>query len=177
MLGDINKLFVFKSLLTMPIDILPLHLMQTFLPIIWIFTEGEGDGIKFRLPFKIFSTLMYLSTLAWLGLKIQLLPVFLSNIIFVLILLWSLVIHIWLRVTVQASAYYPTLYSPWNKQFTHNSRHQAKMGLVISVFFILASPFYFCFMIRILQGASIMNVSSSLFLLLISVQRGAEVKV
>ena len=24
---------------------------------IWIFTEGEGDGIKSRLPFKIFSTL------------------------------------------------------------------------------------------------------------------------
>ena len=113
----------------------------------------------------------------WLVLKIQLPSLFLSIIIFVLILPWSLVIHIWLRVTVQASAYYPTLHSPWNKQFTHNSRHQAKMGLVISVFFILASPFYFCFMIRILQGASIMNVSSSLFLLLISVQRGAEVKV
>ena len=29
--------------------------MQTFLPIIWFFTEG--DGIEFRLPFKIFSTL------------------------------------------------------------------------------------------------------------------------
>ena len=25
--------------------------------IIWIFTESEGDGIEFRLPFKIFSTL------------------------------------------------------------------------------------------------------------------------
>ena len=25
--------------------------------IIWIFTEGEGDGIESRLPFKIFSTL------------------------------------------------------------------------------------------------------------------------
>ena len=31
--------------------------MQTFPPIIWIFTEGEGDGIESRLPFKIFSTL------------------------------------------------------------------------------------------------------------------------
>ena len=30
---------------------------QTFPPIIWIFTEGEGDGIKYRLPFKILSTL------------------------------------------------------------------------------------------------------------------------
>ena len=26
-------------------------------PRIWIFTEGEGDGIKSRIPFKIFSTL------------------------------------------------------------------------------------------------------------------------
>ena len=31
--------------------------MQTFPPIIWIFTEGEGDGIESRLPFKTFSTL------------------------------------------------------------------------------------------------------------------------
>ena len=28
------------------------------LSIIWIFTEDEGDGIKSRLPFKIFSTLL-----------------------------------------------------------------------------------------------------------------------
>ena len=39
-------------------NVLPLHLKQTFLPKIWIFTEGEGDGIKSRLPFKIFSTLI-----------------------------------------------------------------------------------------------------------------------
>ena len=39
MLGDVNKLFVFK---------------QGFPPIVWIFIEG--DGIKSRLPFKIFST-------------------------------------------------------------------------------------------------------------------------
>ena len=32
-----------------------LHLKQTFPPIIWIFTEG--DGIKSRVPSKIFSTL------------------------------------------------------------------------------------------------------------------------
>ena len=25
---------------------------------IWIFNEGEGDGIESRLPFKIFSTLL-----------------------------------------------------------------------------------------------------------------------
>ena len=57
MLGDVNNFFVFKSLLTTPSNVLPLHLKQTFPPIIWIFTEGKGDGIKFRLPFKIFSTL------------------------------------------------------------------------------------------------------------------------
>ena len=34
---------------------MPLHLKQTFPPILLIFTEG--DGIKSRLPFKIFSTL------------------------------------------------------------------------------------------------------------------------
>ena len=39
----------------MPINVLPLHLKQTFPPIMWIFTEG--DGIESRLPFKIFSTL------------------------------------------------------------------------------------------------------------------------
>ena len=31
--------------------------MLTFLPIIWMFTEGEGDEIESRLPFKIFSTI------------------------------------------------------------------------------------------------------------------------
>ena len=57
MLGDVNKLFVFKCLLTMHSNVLTLHLKQTFPPIIWIFTEGAGDGIKSRLHFKIFSTL------------------------------------------------------------------------------------------------------------------------
>ena len=37
---------------------MPLHLKQTFPPLIWIFFEGEGDGIESRLPFKIFSTLL-----------------------------------------------------------------------------------------------------------------------
>ena len=36
---------------------MPLHLKQTFPPIIWIFTDDEGDRIEFRLPFKIFSAL------------------------------------------------------------------------------------------------------------------------
>ena len=39
----------------MPSNVLPLHLKQTFPPIIWFFTEG--DGIESRLPFEIFSTL------------------------------------------------------------------------------------------------------------------------
>ena len=58
MLGDVNKLLKTKSLLTMPSNVLPLHLKQTFPPIIWIFTVGEGDGIESRLPLKIFSTLI-----------------------------------------------------------------------------------------------------------------------
>jgi hypothetical protein len=33
LLGDVNRLFVFKSLLATP-RLLPLHLKQTFLPII-----------------------------------------------------------------------------------------------------------------------------------------------
>ena len=59
MLGDVNKLFGFKSLLTTPSNVLPLHLKQTFPHIIWILTEGKGDGIESRLPFKIFSTLNF----------------------------------------------------------------------------------------------------------------------
>ena len=64
MLGDVNKLFILKSLLTMPGKVLPFHLKQTFLPIIWIFTECIGDQIESRLPFKIFYTL--LSSLVYL---------------------------------------------------------------------------------------------------------------
>ena len=56
MLHDVKKFFVFKSLMTTPSNVLPLHLKQTFPPVIWIFTEGD-DGIESRLPFKIFSTL------------------------------------------------------------------------------------------------------------------------
>ena len=52
-----NKDFVFKSFLTRPSNIFTLNLKQTFPPMIWIFTEGEGDGIESRIPFKIFSTL------------------------------------------------------------------------------------------------------------------------
>ena len=56
MLGDVNKLLKTKK----PSNVLPYYLKQTFPPIIWIFTEGnKGDGIKSRLPFKIFSTLNF----------------------------------------------------------------------------------------------------------------------
>ena len=43
----------------MPSNVFSLLLKQTFTPIIWIFTECEGDGIESRLPFKIFSTLFH----------------------------------------------------------------------------------------------------------------------
>ena len=57
MLDIVNKLFVLrtKSLLISPSNVLPYYLKLFFPFIIWIFTEG--DGIKSRLPFKIFSTL------------------------------------------------------------------------------------------------------------------------
>ena len=41
-------------------NVLPLHLKQTFPPIIWIFTEGKGDGIESRLSSQILSTLLQL---------------------------------------------------------------------------------------------------------------------
>jgi len=64
--------FFFKSLLTMSSNVLPLNLKQTFPPIIWIFTEGEGDEIKSSLPFKIFSTLKEGEKLLWLSLDTHL---------------------------------------------------------------------------------------------------------
>ena len=60
MLDVVNKLLNTKHtkrLLTIPRNILSLHLKQTFPPIIRIFAKGEGDEIESRLPFKIFSTL------------------------------------------------------------------------------------------------------------------------
>ena len=56
LLAIVKKLLTFKRLLTTHSNVLPLHLKQTFLPIIWIFIEG--DRIESRLHFKIFSTLM-----------------------------------------------------------------------------------------------------------------------
>ena len=57
LLGIVNELLKTKSLLTSPSNVLPLHFKQTFPLIIWIFTEGEGDEIESRLPFKKISTL------------------------------------------------------------------------------------------------------------------------
>ena len=48
-----------------PAFIWPLHLHQTFSPIIWVFTKVEGDGIKSRLTFKIFSTLTPFYSNTW----------------------------------------------------------------------------------------------------------------
>ena len=62
LIGDVNKLFVFKSLLTTPSNVLPVHLKETFPLIIWIFTEDEGDGIESGLSFKKF--LLYLIPLS-----------------------------------------------------------------------------------------------------------------
>ena len=41
----------------MPNNALPLHLKQTFLPIILIFIDSEGDEMKSRLAFEMFSAL------------------------------------------------------------------------------------------------------------------------
>ena len=35
----------------MPSNVLPYYLKQTFPPLIWIFIEGEGDGIESIQPF------------------------------------------------------------------------------------------------------------------------------
>jgi len=56
-MGDVNKLF-FQKFVCMPSNVLPLHLKQTFPLTILIFTEGEGDGIESRLPFRIFFILI-----------------------------------------------------------------------------------------------------------------------
>ena len=52
--GWCQQTFCFQKFVDNPGNVLPLHLKQTFPPLIWIFTEGEGNGIESRLPFKIF---------------------------------------------------------------------------------------------------------------------------
>ena len=44
-----NRLLKTKSLLTSLSIVLPCWLKETFQPIIWIFTEGKGDGIEYKL--------------------------------------------------------------------------------------------------------------------------------
>ena len=49
LLGVVNKLLRTKSFLTLPINVLPYHLKQSFLPKIWIFNQDEEDEIKSKL--------------------------------------------------------------------------------------------------------------------------------
>ena len=58
LLEVIRQNIVLKSLLINPSNVLPWHLKETFPHIIWIFTDGVGDGIKSRLPFIILFTLI-----------------------------------------------------------------------------------------------------------------------
>ena len=96
--GDVNKLFVFKSLLIMPRNVLPLHLKQNFQPMIWIFTEIEGDKIKFRLLIKIFSTLL---PIIWYDSSF-LLRYSLSTFCFFLLRLWFFFVNVYLTMLVVA---------------------------------------------------------------------------
>ena len=57
MLGIVNKILVFKIFLTTSSN--TNFAFTLFSPIIWIFAESEGDGIKSRLPFKIFYTIKF----------------------------------------------------------------------------------------------------------------------
>jgi hypothetical protein len=61
LLGVANKLFCFQKFVGIAqqcFALLP-QVKFTFLPIIQIFTEGEGDGIESRKSYQIFSTLSY----------------------------------------------------------------------------------------------------------------------
>ena len=51
--GWYQQTFCFQKFV--PGNVLPLHLNQTFPPVIW---KGESEWIKSRLPFIIFSTLL-----------------------------------------------------------------------------------------------------------------------
>ena len=52
--GDVNKLFVFKSLSPMPSNVLPLPLKQTFSLIILIFLKVKVIGFNPGYPLKTF---------------------------------------------------------------------------------------------------------------------------
>ena len=70
---------------------MPLRLKQTFPPIIYIFTEGEGDEIESRLPFKIFSTLLRLDQKNYIilhqtfGIKTLEIPIFVGRSVIIII--------------------------------------------------------------------------------------------
>ena len=65
MLGVVNKLLKTKSWLTSSSNVLPYCLKESFTPIVWIFTEVEGDGIESRLSSWIFSTLLEVEWATW----------------------------------------------------------------------------------------------------------------
>ena len=58
MLGIVNKLFTFKSLLTTPSNVLPLHLKQTFPPIIWEFSM-KVKVMRLNSDYLLKSSLLY----------------------------------------------------------------------------------------------------------------------
>ena len=55
--GHCQQTFENKKFVDIPSNVLPYYHKWTFLPMIWIFTEGEDDGIESRLSSYIFSTL------------------------------------------------------------------------------------------------------------------------
>ena len=52
--GERQRFFCFQKLVDNASNVLPYYLKKTFSSIIWIFTEGEGDGIEIRLPFLLY---------------------------------------------------------------------------------------------------------------------------
>ena len=54
LLGIVNKLLKTKSLLTTPSNVLPIHLKQTFPPIIWILLKVKVMGLNPGYPLKKF---------------------------------------------------------------------------------------------------------------------------
>ena len=90
LLGIVNILFVLKSLLTSPSNVL-----TYFPPIIWIFTKVEGDGIESRLSSLIFSKTTIIKSL-W---KIRNAKKILSNH-GVVIMKWTWVYKCFFRMTI-----------------------------------------------------------------------------
>ena len=60
LLGIVNNFFCIQKF----VDFIQQCFARTlFPPIIWIFIEGEGDGIEFRLPFELYLTLHLINNL------------------------------------------------------------------------------------------------------------------